>query len=330
MAHNGYKARVPPAAGAGGADRDESEGVPPMDTTTATFDPLEVHDVALVIEGGGMRAAYSAGLLNVLLERNVRFDYICGISAGASCAVNYACRDASRMKRCFVDVADDPKVGGARSMLRGRGYFDSDYLYGECVRSGPLPMDWEAFESSGVNLRFQAFERDTGRTVVWGREHMRTLDDVLLAVRASSSLPAIMNPTTVDGRVMYDGGLGTGAGLPTHIAEDDGYERFLVIASRPAGYQKTAPQGARRAAMLRMFRDYPYVRDALLTRAARYNAALEHLARLEAEDRALVVRPESMRLKNTTLDRDQLEVGYALGHSQGLRELPRWLEFLGA
>lgn len=289
-----------------------------------------VRNTALVIEGGGMRAAYSAGLLSVLLEQDIEFSYICGISAGSSCAVNYITHDIDRLKRCFVDIADDPKIGGPRSFMRGNGYFNSEYLYGRCCYpDGALPFDMDAFLASDITLRVQAFERDTGRTVLFSRDHMDTLDNLLAVIRASSSLPIVMNPAVVDGRVMYDGGLGTGAGLPTHIAEKDGFDRFFVVTTRPSGYRKTPPQGMKRRFMLQMFKDYPYVRDALLTRAARYNSALDHLAELESAGKALVVRPDVMKLKNTTLNRDELEVAYALGHSQGLRELPRWLAFLG-
>ncbi|WP_428378830.1 patatin-like phospholipase family protein [Olsenella sp. Marseille-QA0557] len=289
-----------------------------------------VSDVALVIEGGGMRAAYSAGLLSVLLEQGIEFSYICGVSAGASCATNYMTHDIDRLKRCFVDIADDPQIGGTRSFLRGHGYFNSEYLYGRCCYpDGALPFNMDAFLASDVTLRVQAFERDTGRTVLFSREDMDTLDKLLTVIRASSSLPIVMNPTAVNGRVMYDGGLGTGAGLPTHIAEKDGFSRFFVVTTRQAGYRKTPPPGMKRRLMLQTFRDYPYVRDALLTRASRYNNALDHLAALEADGNALVVRPDVMKLKNTTLNRDELEVAYALGHSQGLRELPRWLAFLG-
>ncbi len=48
-----------------------------------------------------------------------------------------------------------------------------------------------------------------------------------------------MNPISLGGQVMLDGGLGTGAGIPLHMAEEDGYERFLFVTTRPAGYRKS-------------------------------------------------------------------------------------------
>ena len=82
-----------------------------------------VFDCALVLEGGGMRCAYTAGILTALVENKVFFDYVCGISAGSSSALNYLSRDTKRIKYAFVDVASDPAIGGAASMARGKGFF---------------------------------------------------------------------------------------------------------------------------------------------------------------------------------------------------------------
>ena len=90
-----------------------------------------VKDIALVLEGGGMRNSYSAGILNVLLEKEIYFNYVIGISAGSVHGVNYLLRDRERIKRNFVDVVRDENVGGIQSLLKGNGYFNSEYLYTE-------------------------------------------------------------------------------------------------------------------------------------------------------------------------------------------------------
>ena len=59
---------------------------------------INIPDVALVIEGGGMRASYTAGVIVTLLERGLHFGHIYGISAGSSHTVNYVSRDAARTK----------------------------------------------------------------------------------------------------------------------------------------------------------------------------------------------------------------------------------------
>lgn len=287
-----------------------------------------VLDCALVIEGGGMRASYTAGLVNVLLEQGIYFDYVCGISAGSSCAVNYVSRDASRERSSFVELADNPNCGGIRSFLRRQGYFNADYDYTGCIEDGFLPFDWETFSANPARVRIQGFQRDTGRSVSWCRDDMPTLDDMVTRVRAGSTMPQLMRPVSVDGKVMLDGGLGEGAGLPVHLAERDGMTKFFVITSREAGYRKEPLSEAERRAVVRVERGYPYVRDALITRADRYNRVLDHIAGLEAAGAAYVVRPDQMPVKNTTLKVPELRRSYDLAHEQGMRELPAWREFL--
>ena len=127
---------------------------------------------------------------------------------------------------------------------------------------------------------------------------------------------------------MLDGSLGTGAGLPHHIAEDDGFEKLFVITSRPAGYRKYELSAVKRRGVIRMMKDHSYARNAMLTRPERYNEELAHLEELEKSGRALVVRPREMPVSRTTRDVKELEHAYLLGHEQGIAELPRWREFL--
>ena len=39
--------------------------------------------VGLVLEGGGMRGMFTAGVLDALMEKNIQIDKIIGVSAGA-------------------------------------------------------------------------------------------------------------------------------------------------------------------------------------------------------------------------------------------------------
>ena len=288
-----------------------------------------VFDCALVLEGGGMRCAYTAGILTALVENKVFFDYVCGISAGSSSALNYLSRDTKRIKYAFVDVASDPAIGGAASRARGKGFFNAEYLYGPNARSGPVPFDWEAFSANPGRLRIQAFERDTGRSVTWTREDMPDLDSALVRVRASSTLPRLMPPIEVDGQTMVDGGMGADGGLSVHLAQADGFSKFLVIATHVQGYRRPDLRPSEQPIVKRSFRDHPYLREALLSRPRRYNEALDRLLALEASGDALVIWPDEMPVESSTLDRNLLEVAFAMGRRQGLRELGRIREFVG-
>ena len=150
----------------------------------------------------------------------------------------------------------------------------------------------------------------------------------MACVRASSSLPVLMKPQPIDGVTYLDGGLGEGAGIPLFMAERAGYTRFLLVATRPAGYRKEPPSKGEKDATLRFGSEHPHVREALLSRSERYNAELDRIAQMEREGRCLVIRPDMMPVKSTTLDPVALRTAYALGEAQARRDMPRYKEFL--
>ena len=288
-----------------------------------------VFDCALAFEGGGYRAAYTAGLAVVLLEQGIFFDYVCGISAGASHTLNYLSRDIPRTALAFMGIDGTEKLGGFGTFLRGKGYFNADYMYEGCIFDGFFPYDWETFAANPARMRFQSFERDTGRTVRFGREDATDTRRLFQLARASSTIPIAMNPLPIDGVTYYDGGLGEGAGIPLRLAEHDGFERTVLVATRPAGYRKKPLSSGAARVMRRLLGRYPHLLEAVLTRNERYNAELDRVAKLEREGSVLVIRPDSMPIGNETLNSTKLEAAYQLGYAQALRELPRLCDFIG-
>ncbi len=288
-----------------------------------------VHGCALVFEGGGYRGAYTAGMVNLLLERGIYFDYVCGLSAGASHTINYVSRDQTRVHMAFLAIDGNEPVGGMGSFLRGRGYFNADYLYEGCIRDGFCGFAWDTFCANPARIRIQAFEAATGQTVTFTKDDMPDVWRMINCVRASSTIPVAMKPLPLDGRTFFDGGLGIGAGLPLRLAEMDGYERFVMLATRPAGYRKKPVSAVERTVYGRLLARWPHVLEATLTRPERYNAELDRIAQLEREGRALVVRPNEMPVSNGTLDTTRLQRAYAMGHAQLVDELPRVLDFAG-
>ncbi len=285
-----------------------------------------IFDTALLFEGGGMRASCTAGFLNALLGAGLYFDYAAGVSAGSSHAVNYLSRDRERAERSFVHLTLDPAFGGLKSLIRGKGYFRSDYIYGQTPFPGAaLPFDFETFMKNPARLRVGAFRRDTGETVYFGREDIRSLEDLAMIVRASSSLPILMPATAMGGHVYLDGGLA--CGIPLDIAKRDGYRRVFAVLTRPRGF-RLRPFRFTRAARA-WYRGCPCVADALEKRPAAYNRALEELEAMEKEGRAFLACPETMTVSSRETDFDRLSRSYRLGFEQGLRDLPRWRDFLG-
>ncbi|WP_035280779.1 patatin-like phospholipase family protein [Brevibacterium album] len=284
-------------------------------------------DTALIFEGGGMRAAHTSAFVVTLLEAGLDFGWVAGISAGASNAANYLSRDARRARRSFVDFAADENFGDLRTWVRGQGFFHAEYIY---QRSGApeaaLPFDWETFRDSTARPRIIAFDADSGEEVCWGREDFPTMDDLMVRVRASSTMPVLMPPVTIEGRTYVDGALGRDGGIALSQAQAEGCERFVVVLTQERAYEKAPP---RFPAFFRAhFRRHPAVAEALLTRWRRYNETRERIFELERAGRAFVYAPETMPLSNGTRDLARLAAAHRAGLSQSRRELPRLREFL--
>lgn len=288
-------------------------------------------NTVLMLEGGGMRASYTAGPVSLLMEQGITFDYVCGISAGSSHTVNYLSGDIQRTRESFVDLVMEPEFGGAKTFVQGKGMFSAHWIYEEAgLPDGAMPFDFATFSKNPTPCAIQAFDRDSGETVVWHREDMTTLKDLMLRVRASSTLPMVMPAVHLNDHVYFDGGLGVGGGIPLQLALDSGCEKIFAILTRPKGYRKPWPDiGKGSRAIAESFRRYPKVREALLTRNERYNAELDKLEALAEEGRAYIVYAEKMAVENDTTDLTRLRASYFDGYEQAQREFPDWLEWLG-
>lgn len=282
---------------------------------------------ALVFEGGGMRAAYTSGVVVALLEAGIEFGWVGGISAGASNACNYVSRDPDRARRSFVEFAADPRFGDWRTFVRGRGLFHAEYIYEQTSAPGQaLPFDWDAFTAHPAAVRIQGFHCASGQVVTWGREDFGTLRDLMVRVRASSTMPGFMPVVTIDGEQYVDGALGPTGGFAWDAARADGFDRFVVVASQPRGYRKPL---TRNPAFYRgAFRRLPRVAQALIDRPARYNASLEQLAAWQREGRAYVFHPQTMPVSNRERSVPRLARAHHLGLDQARHELPAIRAFL--
>ena len=286
-----------------------------------------ITDTALLFEGGGMRASYTSPVASLLLREQWYFDHVSGISAGASTTANYLSRDRARADECFVEFATDPQFGDWRTFVRGEGIFNSEYIY--LNTSGPdqaLPFDWDTFAANPAQLRIAALDVQAGELVAWQRSDITVMADLMVRVRASSSMPVLMPAVEIDGRTYVDGALGPTGGIPLDLARMDGYERFFVVMTRTRDYVKQPTRLPRSYRAL--FRKWPAVADAVLNRWQGYNATREELFELEAQGKAYLFFPDQMPVSNGERKLSRLRLSRELGYLQAEKELPRWREFL--
>ena len=63
----------------------------------------------LIVEGGGMKCAYSAGILDAFLDDNVTFDYCMRVSAGAANTASSLAGQRGRNLRFYIEHVKDPR-----------------------------------------------------------------------------------------------------------------------------------------------------------------------------------------------------------------------------
>ncbi|MFM9414069.1 patatin family protein [Peptococcus simiae] len=282
-------------------------------------------DVALVLEGGGMRAAYSAGMVSALMEADLRFPFIAAVSAGGTIASCLLSDDRPRLRASFVTMAEEPDFGGLGHFLRGKGYFNARYIYEDACRpDGTIPFDWQGYLANDTDFAIGAFTRDTGEARWWTRKDVHSAEDMGRIVRASSSLPIMMPATWIGGTCYVDGGLSES--IPLSPALVRSYKRFLIIRTQEATYRKKegGPALLSRAVGLA----YPHLGTAMRTRPARYNRELAYCHRLVDRGAAYMMHPAVMPVDRGELDPEAIGQAFDLGLAQGRRDLPQVLAFL--
>ena len=270
----------------------------------------------LVLEGGAMRGLFTAGVLDVLMERGVAFDGVVGVSAGACFGCNYKSRQRGRVIRYNKRFARDPRYCSWRSLLTTGDLFGADF----CYRRLPLELDVfdaAAFEANPVEFHLVATDCATGRSVYkrLDRADERTFD----WMRASASMPLVSRPVPIDGRLYLDGGLSDG--IPLRYFESIGFARNVVVTTRPHGYRKFP---ARRLALVKpLLMRHPAIYEALKTRHLWYNAALDYVDRAVAAGRAVLVAPrEPLPISRVCHDPAAMQRVYDLGRAAAEERLP--------
>lgn len=275
-----------------------------------------------------MRAVYSAAVVEALLEADVRFQWVCGNSASTSHVGFYMAQQPEELRALYTKFPGDPRFGGIRSWMRGHGFFNADYIFGEAGTPGhPLQLNWDAVQARNINFRISGFNPASGETRHWGKNDIRNARDFFTHAQASSSLPIIMPPVIIDGEPWFDGAFGPTGGIPIDSAQFDGYDRYLVVLTRTREYLK-GPSNFPRF-IRRYYRQYPALAESIITRHDRYNETKEMVLELERQGKAYVFSPETMLVTNGTRNLRLLSAAYRQGLAQARAEMPAMKEFLG-
>ncbi|MGM0548224.1 MAG: patatin-like phospholipase family protein [Bacillota bacterium] len=285
---------------------------------------MKLEDCALVLEGGGMRGSFTAGIIDYLLENNIYFDYTIGVSAGANNGANYTSRQRQRNKKIFTDLVEDKRYMGIKNLIKEGSYFGMDFLFHQLPHE-ILPFAYNSFKNSSTTLKVAATECSSGEIRYFEPQKYDELNKIDKIFKASSSLPLVSNPVEIEGACYLDGGIKDS--IPIKKALADGYQNIVVVLTREKGYRKT-PVKAK--FLLDFFlRKYPNLVQDLKERYKVYNQTLNLIEKKEKAGEIFVFRPEEIKIDRFSRDAEELEKlyqsGYNLAQNESLK-FENWLK----
>lgn len=275
----------------------------------------------LVLEGGAMRGMYTAGVMDRMMDHDIHFDGVIGVSAGALFGVNYLSHQRGRVIRYNKKYNGHKDYMGLLPLLKEGNIVSTRYAYDRVPRLFDV-FDNEAFKASGTDFYAVVTNLQTGQP-----EYMQVKDvyEQMDVLRASGSMPFVSKPVQIDGQYYLDGGVSDS--IPFAFFEKLGYDRLVVILTRDLAYRKKAMSPLMIEAS---YHKYPEFAEQLKKRHEVYNRSVRMLKRKEEKGGIFVIRPSvPIQIKRIETDPDKLQQVYDEGMKDATEHMDQLLEYLG-
>lgn len=276
----------------------------------------------LVLEGGAMRGMFTAGILDVFMENDIDFDGAVGVSAGAVFGCNYKSKQIGRGIRYNKKYCTDDRYVSLKSWITTGDLYGAEFSYHTLPQELDV-FDTDAFSKSPMEFYVVCTDMHTGRAVY----HKCTDggENDIQWMRASASLPLAARLVELAGRVLSDGG--TSDSIPVKFMEYKGYDKLVVILTRPKNYVKRPSRMM--PVMNKMLKKYPNFLNTMSRRYMKYNKTLAYIEQQERLGRLFVIRPDAdLAIGKVCRNPDELERVYQLGREKGLSELEKVKRYL--
>jgi predicted patatin/cPLA2 family phospholipase len=238
----------------------------------------------IVLEGGGLRGAFTSGVMEYLLEHDLNFDRVIGVSAGACVGASYVSKQMGRNRKVNVEYPSDKRFMGLIHLLTTGSYFNMEFVFNELpVRL--VPFDETAFFKNATGFDVIATSLTTGKSVVFSKRELAEIG-LNKALVASSSIPLLSRAVTIGGDSYFDGGVSDS--IPVIYALSR-HKKAVVVLTRPRGYRKGKQRN--RLFLQIVFRKYPEFLGALIHRNEEYNKTLDFCDRMEKEGKLFIIAP---------------------------------------
>ena len=277
--------------------------------------------VGLVLEGGGMRALFTAGVLDALLDvKELDIDGIVGVSAGALFGANYVSGQKERAIRYNKKYARDKRYMGLHSWITTGNAVNKDFAFYELPFKLDV-FDQEKFKESKIEFHVVMTNVENGQA-----EYV-LIEDVfeqMEYLRATSALPFASKIIEINGKKYLDGGISDS--IPIDYCQSLGYDKIILVLTRPENSYK---EDKLNFLYKLVYRKYPNLVKRLINMGKDYEIVLKKIKDLENENKIFVIRPpEVLKIGRLEKNEDKIQNVYDIGLNTGIKEIDNLLNYL--
>lgn len=278
----------------------------------------------LILEGGAVRGIFTAGVLDRLLEDDIVFPYVIGVSAGGGNAMSYVSRQKGRTCQ-MINVPRNESYYGFRQFLGSRKLINLDKMAFEYPYK-QFPFDFDTYFNSGVETEYVCTCMETGKAEYLSENEDR--DRLLTITKATCSVPMLCSPVALDGKHYLDGSIADS--IPIEHAIEMGCDRLVIILTKPGKTVPPTDYAKFRMVIHRMYKQYPAFEEACMTRVERYAKTIELMEQLENEGRLITFRPTLPPISKFEKDSGKIMESYRDGYSQADERIDELMDYIEA
>lgn len=277
--------------------------------------------IGLVLEGGGHRGIYTAGILDSFAENKISFDGIMGVSAGCVHGASFLSGQIGRSIRYTTKYCDNSNYMGIGSLITTGNFFNEKFCYYDLPQILD-PFDNDTFDKNQTQFFAVCTDVKTGSAIYHECETLK--GEKIKWLQASASMPLVSKIIKIEDNLLLDGGIADS--IPIKKMQEFGFEKNIVILTQEAGYRKN-PNSLLPIIKL-VYKKYPKLIEAIENRHIVYNQQLEFLEEQEKLGNVIIIRPsEKPTASRTEKDKEKILETYNLGKKDALSVLKKIIEY---
>lgn len=278
--------------------------------------------VGLVLEGGALRGIFTAGVLDSILNHDITFPYIVGVSAGSGNAVNFVAKQQGRSKKVIMHEDTKPYYGMAQ-LMENKKLLNLDVLVDEYALD-VFPLDFDTFFLSDSVLECVVTNCISGKAEFLLCNGSR--ERLLLCCKASCAVPFACRPIIIDDVPYLDGSLANG--IPVEHAFEMGCDKLVVVLTKPIGSSATDYGKMRKIINLMYQRKYPELCKTMIARRESYDRQMSLLLDLEKQGKVMILSPRTAMVGHFENDEEKLNDCYQIAYDYMEENIDRLREFM--